>query len=683
MTRYGRHIPASKIPLILFLLGVWAVFTPQVNVTHPQAALTGSQAWVTILCRFADSTNVSTYPVSHYERVMESVEHYWREVSYGNIPDLDGSVVVGWYNLPHPRSYYIFDEDEDGDIDSRDFTRYTGAPTGGVGKGRLVEDCTAAAEAEVFFPDFWGINIVVNGFLRPLLPGYPVGGWDRQELTLDGRQQLYGGTVLTGWTSAGLLKHEMGHEYSLPHSSGPYDQIYDSKWDLMSGGIVDYFYLAPNNDSAVHVIAPYKDRLGWIPAHRKYVAPPNSTHTLMLERLALPGPEGYLMAEIPIGDSGLFYTVEARRFAGYDENIPGEAVVIHEVDYGRVRQAGYSPALVVDIDNNGDPNDAGAMWTPGEVFTDLENGIQVSIDAEYDTGYHVTINTNPVTLSPQATLENPSPESFQSGIGVISGWACEAEAIVIELNGIPLQAAYGTVREDTRGVCGDINNGFSLLWNWNNLGEGEHTVRALIDGVEFASTTVRVTTFGEQFLRGVSGRFDLPDFPSPGETATVQWEQSLQNFVITDGSSDTDGGYSQVSGLRAVLENPSLGASQSGVGVISGWACEAEAIVIELNGIPLQAAYGTVREDTRGVCGDINNGFSLLWNWNNLGEGEHTVGALIDGVEFASTTVRVTTFGEQFLRGVSGRFPIPNFPRAGETTTLRWEQSLQNFVIVP
>ena len=118
--------------------------------------------------------------------------------------------------------------------------------------------------------------------------------------------------------------------------------------------------------------------------------------------------------------------------------------------------------------------------------------------------------------------------------------------------------------------------------------------------------------------------------------------------------------------------------------MISGWACEAKEIVIELNGIPLQAGYGTTREDTRSVCGDANNGFSLLWNWNNLGAGLHTVRVLIDGVEFANTTVRVTTLREDpFPRGLRGTFPISDFPRPGETKRLRWEESLQNFVIIP
>ena len=58
--------------------------------------------------------------------------------------------------------------------------------------------------------------------------------------------------------------------------------------------------------------------------------------------------------------------------------------------------------------------------------------------------------------SPPHILENPQPGSFQSGIGVISGWVCEANQIEIEFdNGAAdrWQAGYGTRRTDTRGTC--------------------------------------------------------------------------------------------------------------------------------------------------------------------------------------------------------------------------------------
>ena len=38
----------------------------------------------------------------------------------------------------------------------------------------------------------------------------------------------------------------------------------------------------------------------------------------------------------------------------------------------------------------------------------------------------------------------------------------------------PYLAAYGMERVDTLETCGDTNNGFVLLVNWNRLGAGEH-----------------------------------------------------------------------------------------------------------------------------------------------------------------------------------------------------------------
>ena len=144
----------------------------------------------------------------------------------------------------------------------------------------------------------------------------------------------------------------------------------------------------------------------------------------------------------------------------------------------------------------------------------------------------------PTALLAQATLENPRPGSFQSGIGVISGWVCEAERIeiVFDDEATKWQAAYGTSRSDTAGeaVCNDDgNNGFGLLFNWNLLGAGRHTVRALADGEEFARATVTVTTFDdEKFLQDVGRHERLEDFPEVGTDSIVAWQTSLQNFVI-------------------------------------------------------------------------------------------------------------------------------------------------------
>ena len=141
----------------------------------------------------------------------------------------------------------------------------------------------------------------------------------------------------------------------------------------------------------------------------------------------------------------------------------------------------------------------------------------------------------PVSTGPQrGVLENPGPMSFQSGIGTIWGWVCDADEVTIEINGRAQPARYGTKRLDTKAVCGDTYNGFELLYNWNRLGDGEHMVVAKADGVELGRATVQVTTLGQEFLQGAEGECMVADFPMSGESVTLEWQQSQQNFVITD-----------------------------------------------------------------------------------------------------------------------------------------------------
>ncbi len=94
-------------------------------------------------------------------------------------------------------------------------------------------------------------------------------------------------------------------------------------------------------------------------------------------------------------------------------------------------------------------------------------------------------------------LENPAANSVVSGIGVISGVECDAQTVTIQIDDFaPFEAAYGTSRNDTEDTCGDTDNGFGLLFNWNLVGDGAHEIVVRADGVEFARVTFVVTTLG-------------------------------------------------------------------------------------------------------------------------------------------------------------------------------------------
>lgn len=158
--------------------------------------------------------------------------------------------------------------------------------------------------------------------------------------------------------------------------------------------------------------------------------------------------------------------------------------------------------------------------------------------------------------SADGTLGTPPDGSTVSGVGVISGYHCSSKDIEVFIDGVSLgKAGTGTQLLGTQGVCGRTDTGYSLLYNFNNLANGQHTFSVYADGVVFASHTA--TTFqsaGTPWLSGKSASYTMANFPEAGQTATVQWMQSYQNFLITSISgtpTPTANPY-----LESVLEEP-------------------------------------------------------------------------------------------------------------------------------
>ncbi len=377
----------------------FAAAPPGASPPQQGAPILGSHPWITILCRF-DSTTVEPHPLSWYEQLMGStepgVDHYWRELSFDQA-NVAGSGALGWYDLPQVRSYYVDDE------------------AGTANLELLKNDCAAAADADVFFPDFVGINFQFNESLG----SFSWGGGAGLDLDLPegAPSKFYRMTWLADWADHVTYTHEMGHGFGLPHSSGPYGQVYDSNWDVMSGSWTNYDsfwgWLAP------HTISYHKDMLAWIPSDRIYDATEGSSETITLRRLADLGSGGdYLMARVPRAD-GTYYTVESRRFAGYDANLPAEAVI--------------------------DPDDDGARWLPGETFSDPANGITVAIGSQTSEAFVVTIavaEPGHIVLDP-ATLDfaaeqgtDPPAQQFavqNTGVGELQ-WTASHDATWLDID---------------------------------------------------------------------------------------------------------------------------------------------------------------------------------------------------------------------------------------------------------
>lgn len=152
---------------------------------------------------------------------------------------------------------------------------------------------------------------------------------------------------------------------------------------------------------------------------------------------------------------------------------------------------------------------------------------------------------------------------------------------------------------------------------------------------------------------------------------------------ITAGTNPLIANDSNSTSTQGALEVPAEGAVMSGISLFSGWHCDAKEVTVVIDSAAqLATGYGTEREDTRSVCEDSNNGFGLLFNFGLLNSGTHTAIIKADGVEFDRVTFSTTQLSTgSFTKGLEASVIVNNFPQTGHTTTLTWDQALQNFAI--
>lgn len=136
----------------------------------------------------------------------------------------------------------------------------------------------------------------------------------------------------------------------------------------------------------------------------------------------------------------------------------------------------------------------------------------------------------------KALIENPSPGSAQSGVRLISGWACVADRVEISIDGGERVRVGGeSARGDVLSVCGHQNAGFSQLLNFNLLGAGDHTLQLFVKGVAIGEPTRFIVVIPEgEFIRGLKREAVITDFPSAGKNAIIDWRESEQNFRLRE-----------------------------------------------------------------------------------------------------------------------------------------------------
>jgi hypothetical protein len=289
------------------------------------------------------------------------------------------------------------------------------------------------------------------------------------------------------------------------------------------------------------------------------------------------------------------------------------------------------------------------------------------------------------SLNNRYQLDSPVNGSFESGIGVVHGWVCEAEQVSVRVDDrAPFATAYGAERTDSAAVCGDTANGFAAAINWSDYGDGEHTLSLLADGQPLTEVRVTVTTLDSPFLTGRSATTTVSDFPAAGLSTLLAWSEPHQNFVVSDGTPATQAAAASASSTNSGnWESPLAGGVESGQALIRGWACAAGTIRAELDGTSLTLPYGSEREDTRGLCGDTDNGYALAINWADYRDGPHQMRLLLDGAPIETRAFQIATPGGQgTVSGVQRQQAVSDFPNPGDQLTLQWSEPHQNFRII-
>ena len=140
--------------------------------------------------------------------------------------------------------------------------------------------------------------------------------------------------------------------------------------------------------------------------------------------------------------------------------------------------------------------------------------------------------------APASVLEIPADGATVSGIGVISGWKCDAGDITVSFD-------VGTTRFRwyTGAIPGRYERGRLWMMTTTALwpsGTGGYSVMGSTPPSSMTMTwslpaaTFSVVNFGQEFVTGAAGECTIEDFPSMGETATFAWNESTQHLELAE-----------------------------------------------------------------------------------------------------------------------------------------------------
>ena len=498
------------------------------------SAVIGTQPYVSLLCKFQDFVTEPRPPsffTTQLGNVAPGFNHYFGEASYGQL-NLDGSTATAtWVTLPHPKGFYI-----------------DGVKTANTYLGELFTDCTNAANSIVSFGSFFGINMMFNEKLE-------FAAWGGGEFAnLDGTSRVWPVTWMPywgevdrfGWREHGVLAHEMSHSFGATHSESPDGNEYGNWWDVVSKPgaactTIDVNYGCLGQQQ----IAYTKTVMGFMPASR-IANHLFGSQAYNVERLDQPPNVGgtFSMLRVNIPGSLRYYSVESRFRIGYDGQLLGDGVLIHEVD--PVRATGNPPRLVVPGGGTAAGlGDLDAIWPVGSTFNSIADHVNIAINSFSGTGTANVAVTTPAaadTFPPNCVL----PAGWSTPGGATTGWSIAIDSTAAgscslksnPMGDSPTQGPNNKAQIQFQGTfsAGNVTFQRRVSSESTALGQKWDCFRFYIDGaVQSVGGTCNYTVAGS--TSGLAGEiaWGPASFPVTAGAHTLTWSYE-KDEVNADGA---------------------------------------------------------------------------------------------------------------------------------------------------
>jgi M6 family metalloprotease-like protein len=313
-----------------------------------------------------------------------TVPAYYHEISSGKLT-VQGSV-YGWYELPHPESYYGKDCHAIDDVDC----------SGTNQSWKIANDTVPLAEKDVNFNNYDYFVFIHSG--------------RGQETSLT-RNDIWSVTYLDASVEAnsktltrfsivpeleaqpnvpnGVWCVEFAHDLGVPDlyntTNGPdHGKPILGPWELMDKGSWNG---DPPGSLPAHMTAWPKIQLGFISGPMLETASPGLS-TSIVDPTEIPSNNVHAI-RVPIGgsqNSNQYYLVEVRKQIGFDSALPSAGVLItivnESLSVGEVQLINSDPG-VPDLED--------AVWHLGQTFTDSRHNLTIAVSGQTGNSYEIKV----------------------------------------------------------------------------------------------------------------------------------------------------------------------------------------------------------------------------------------------------------------------------------------------------